>query len=229
MVTHDKPYAPSCERNRDPILEVLRVHFAEVRHVLEIGSGTGQHAVHFAAAMPWLQWQCSDRAGHLPGIRAWLDEAMLPNTPVPVELEVANGSWPSAKFDAVFTANTLHIMGWKEVEALFVDLGEMLAFAPPEARADARSPLPPSAPSPARGEGFVLAVYGPFNYGGDFTSDSNRAFDASLRARDPRMGIRDFEAVDGLARGIGLDLVDDIAMPANNRCLLWRRGGAIAR
>jgi hypothetical protein len=143
-------------------------------------------------------------------------------------------------FDAVFTANTLHIMGWEEVEACFVSLGEMLAFAPSEARADARFPHPPSGlpagrpPSASRikreasssragGEGFVLVVYGPFNYGGDFSSDSNRQFDASLRSRNPGMGIRDFEAVDGLARGVGLELIDDIAMPANNRCLVWRR------
>lgn len=201
----DKPYSPSCERNRDPILEVLRVHLSEARSVLEIGSGTGQHAMHFAAAMPWLQWQCSDRAEHLPGIGAWLDEAGLPNTPAPVELDVAHGSWPPTDFDAVFTANTLHIMGWEEVEALFVDLGERLAFAPVAATF------------------FTLAVYGPFNYGGDFTSDSNRDFDLSLRTRDPRMGIRDFEAVDALARAIGLRLVADVAMPANNRTLVWTR------
>ncbi len=200
-----RPSAPSCERNRDPILEVLRVHFTDVRSALEIGSGTGQHAMHFAAAMPWLQWQCSDRAENLPGIRAWLGEAALSNTPMPVELDVAHGSWPSTKFDAVFTANTLHIMGWEEVEACFVSLGEMLAFAP-------------AAATP-----FTLVVYGPFNYGGEFTSDSNRQFDASLRARDPRMGIRDFEAVDVLARAIGLQLVADVAMPANNRTLVWTR------
>jgi len=202
----DKPCSPSCERNRDPILEVLRIHFGEVRSVLEIGSGTGQHAVHFAAAMPWLQWQCSDRAENLPGIRAWLEEAALLNTPTPVELDVAHGSWPPTHFDAVFSANTLHIMGWDEVEACFVSLGEMLAFAP--------APATP----------FTLAVYGPFNYGGDFTSDSNRQFEASLRARDPRMGLRDFEAVDALAQAIGLRLVADVAMPANNRTLVWRRG-----
>lgn len=201
-----RPNAPSCERNRDPILQVLRTHFAQRTQVLEIGSGTGQHAVHFAAAMPWLQWQCSDRAENLPGIRAWLDEAGLPNTPAPVELDVAHGSWPSTNFDAAFTANTLHIMGWEEVEALFVGLGEMLAFAPVAANA------------------FTLAVYGPFNHGGEFTSESNRDFDASLRARNPRMGIRDFEAVEALARGIGLEMIDDIAMPANNRTLVWRSG-----
>jgi hypothetical protein len=90
----EKPFSPASERNRDPILEVLRVHFAGRRHVLEIGSGTGQHAVHFAAAMPWLVWQCSDRAEYLPGIRAWLDEAALPNTPAPAELDVASTQWP---------------------------------------------------------------------------------------------------------------------------------------
>ena len=166
---------------------------------MEVGSGTGQHAVHFAAAMPWLQWQASDRAGYLPGIRAWLQHAGLPNTPAPLELEVAAGPWPTQRFDAAFTANTLHIMGWTEVQALFAGLGQVLA------------------------DEATLVVYGPFNYGNAFTSDSNRDFDASLRARDPRMGIRDFEAVDGLARAAGLALVDDTAMPANNRCLVWRR------
>ena len=196
----DKPFSPACERNRDPILAVLRTHFADRRHALEIGSGTGQHAVHFAAAMPWLTWQCSDVAEHQPGIRAWLDEAALPNTPAPIELDVARGPWPPARFDAVFSANTLHIMGWPEVEAFLAGLGAVLADAA------------------------TVVVYGPFNYGGTYTSHSNREFDGWLRARDPRCGIRDFEAVDALARGVGLDLVEDVAMPANNRCLVWRRG-----
>ena len=199
------PNAPSCERNREPILAVLQRHFSERRHVLEIGSGTGQHAVHFAAAMPWLRWQCSDRAEYLPGIRAWLGHAALPNTPAPVELDVATGPWPrpanGTRFDAAFSANTLHIMGWPEVEAFFAGLDRTLA-------ADA-----------------VLVVYGPFNYGGDYTSGSNREFDGWLKARDPRSGIRDFEAVYALARGIGLALVEDVAMPANNRCIAWRRTG----
>lgn len=203
-MTSEKPFSPASERNRDPILEVLREHFAHVREVLEIGSGTGQHAVHFAAAMPWLGWQCSDRADYLPGIRAWLDEAALPNTPPPVELDVVQAPWPAMVFDAAFSANTLHIMGWPEVEACFAGLDKTLA-------ADA-----------------VLAVYGPFNYGGQFTSDSNREFDASLKARDGRMGIRDAEAVDALAQTIGFRLVDDAAMPANNRCRVWRRGVGVA-
>ncbi|MDQ3289330.1 MAG: class I SAM-dependent methyltransferase [Pseudomonadota bacterium] len=200
----EKPVSPACERNRDPILAQLREHFADRRSVLEIGSGTGQHAVHFAAAMPWLVWQCSDRAEYLPGVRAWLDEAALPNTPAPVELDVA-GPWPFAhSFDAAFSANTLHIMSWREVEAFFAGLATTLAH-------DAK-----------------LVVYGPFNYEGAFTSDSNAAFDASLRARDPRMGIRDFEAVDALARAIGLQLHADVQMPANNRLLVWHRKAAPA-
>lgn len=195
----EKPYAPACDRNRDPILAVLREHFATQRRVLEIGSGTGQHAVYFAAAMPWLSWQCSDVGENLEGIRAWLDEAALPNTPPPISLEV-RGAWPQAVFDAVFSANALHIMGWTEVEAFFAGVDGVLA-----------------------GADGVLMVYGPFNYGGAYTSDSNRDFDGWLKARDPRSGIRDFEAVDALARGIRLQLVADVAMPANNRTLVWRR------
>lgn len=195
----NKPDAPACARNRDPILQVLRTHFARYRNVLEIGSGTGQHAVYFAAAMPWLEWQCSDRPEYLPGIDAWRVEVGLANTPAPLPLDVAIGPWPARSFDAVFTANSLHIMGWAEVEAFFAGLSSVLA------------------------EQATLVVYGPFNYAGEFSSDSNRDFDASLRARDPRMGIRDFEAVDALASRIGLVLVEDVAMPANNRCLVWHR------
>jgi cyclopropane fatty-acyl-phospholipid synthase-like methyltransferase len=195
----EKPFAPACERNSDPILAVLREHFADRRHVLEIGSGTGQHAVHFAAALPHLIWQTSDRAENLPGIRAWLGEAALANTPPPIELDVAQGGWPAARFDAIFSANTLHIMSWGEVEALFAALPALTS-------ADAK-----------------LAIYGPFNYGGRHTSASNAAFDESLRSRAPHMGIRDKEAVDRLARTAGFALLDDVAMPANNRTLVWQR------
>ena len=192
----EKPYAPACDRNREPILAALREHFADRRRVLEIGSGTGQHAVYFAGALPHLTWQASDRAANLPGIRTWLSEARLPNTPPPLELDV-NGTWPRDAFDAVFTANTLHIMGWDDVVRLFDALPGIVA------------------------ESAVLAVYGPFNYGGRFTSGSNAAFDARLKAEDPRQGVRDFEAVDALARGAGFALVEDRAMPANNRTLVF--------
>ncbi|KRA16965.1 DUF938 domain-containing protein [Lysobacter sp. Root604] len=209
-----KPHSPSCERNREPILAVLRRHLPARANVLEIGSGTGQHAVHFAAAMPGWVWQCSDRAQHLPGIRAWLDEAALANTPPPFELSAATAPVPGfapppriptdpvalrSGYDAVFSANTLHIMGWPQVEAVFAGLATVLADAA------------------------TVAIYGPFNYAGAYTSDSNRDFDGWLKQRDPVSGIRDFEAVDALARGIGLDLVDDVEMPAHNRSLIWRR------
>ena len=198
MTSPTKPRAPSCDRNQGPIRDVLTRHFAQRRRILEIGSGTGQHAVFFAPALPQAVWQTSDVDENLPGIRMWLDEAALPNTLPPIVLDV-KGPWPKARYDAVFTSNTLHIMGWPEVQALFAALDGVL-------ESDA-----------------MLAVYGPFNYGGQFTSDSNRAFDLWLKERSAVSGIRDFEAVDALARSIGLELVEDCAMPANNRTLVWRR------
>lgn len=195
---HHKPFSPACDRNKTPILEILRPLLADRQRLLEIGSGTGQHAVHFAAQLPHLLWQTSDRAENLPGIQAWLTEAGLANTPAPLTLDVG-GTWPSQRFDAVFSANTLHIMSWDEVLTLFSQLPAVL-----EDRA-------------------VLAVYGPFRYDGHHTSDSNAAFDAALKADAPHRGIRDFEAVDALAQSIGLRLVADHAMPANNRCLVWQR------
>jgi cyclopropane fatty-acyl-phospholipid synthase-like methyltransferase len=194
----EKPHAPSCDRNRGPIIEVLHDHFQDRGLVLEIGSGTGQHAVYFATALPHLTWQASDRAENLAGIQAWLDEAALANTPPPLELDVS-GDWPAQRFDGVFSANCLHIMGWGAVERLFAGLPAVMA---PD---------------------FKLIIYGPFNYGGQFTSESNAAFDLWLKERGAHQGIRDFEAVDALARAIGLELVEDRDMPANNRCLVWRR------
>ncbi len=195
----DLAFSAAAERNREPILKVLRSHFGDRRHVLEIGSGTAQHAVHFAAAFPQLTWQCSDRAPNIDGIRQRLRETALPNTPEPLIFDVAQARWPELQVDAVFSANTLHIMGWPEVEQLFACLPTLLS-------ADAR-----------------LAIYGPFHYGGRPTSDSNAAFDESLRAQSPHMGIRDFEQVDALAQAAGFSLIEDCAMPANNRCLVWRR------
>jgi cyclopropane fatty-acyl-phospholipid synthase-like methyltransferase len=198
MTTDAKPYAPACERNREPILEVLKRYFSDRKQVLEVGSGTGQHAVFFAAGMPWLTWQTADLGENLPGIRLWLEEARLPNLPPPIELQAA-GPWPKGPYDAVFSANTLHIMGWADVQRLFAGLDGVMA------------------------KDAVLAVYGPFNYGGKFTSDSNAQFDVWLKQRSAASGIRDFEAVNGLAQSIGLKLVADHAMPANNRTLVWRR------
>lgn len=194
-----KPFSAAAERNREPILGVLRAHFAPRRRVLEIGSGSGQHAVHFAAALPQLHWQCSDRAEALPDLRLWLDEAALPNTPPPLAFDLADVQWPAGGYDALFSANVLHIVGWALVQTLFRRLPELLA---PQA---------------------TVVVYGPFNYGGRHTAPSNAEFDDWLKARDPASGIRDFEAVDALAQAAGLRLRADIAMPANNRCLVWER------
>ena len=196
----EKPFSAACERNRAPILEVLRSAFADRKRVLEIGSGTGQHAVHFAAAMPRLRWQCSDRADYLPGILRWLDEAGLPNTPPPIMLDVDIDGWPEdGSFDALFSANTLHIMSWPMVEACFRRIDRAAA-------SDA-----------------LLAVYGPFKPEGKHSSESNSDFDADLRLRDPAMGIRDLEAVVALAEAIGFDAPDVRMMPANNLCLLFHR------
>jgi SAM-dependent methyltransferase len=193
-------FSAACERNREPILAVLRDAFADCERVLEIGSGTGQHAVFFGAQLPHLTWQTSDLPENHSSIIAWQQQAKLPNVPPPLVLDAASSEWPGP-FDAVFSANTCHIMAWQEVEAMFAGIGRVLQL------------------------GGVLCIYGPFNYGGKFTSNSNAQFDASLKARAPHMGIRDFEAVDQLAAAQGLILQQDSAMPANNRMLWWRRGG----
>ncbi len=193
------PHSDACERNKGPILEVLRKEFAACTHVLEIGSGTGQHAVHFATALPGLVWQPSEVAGEMPGLRRRIFNEGPSNLRAPVVIDVAETPWDVRKVDGVFTANTLHIMHWPRVEAFFAGL--------------------PAVAKP----GTVLAVYGPFRSGGKHTSGSNESFDAMLRARDPGSGIRDFEAVDGLARAAGFAFLADHAMPANNRTLVWKR------
>jgi SAM-dependent methyltransferase len=197
-MTLSKPFAPACERNQGPILAVLREYFLDRRRVLEIGSGTGQHAVHFAPAFPDAIWQTSDVEENLPGIRLWLEEAALPNLPAPLTLDVT-GQWPEASFDGIFSANSLHIMPWPAVERFFEGVSRVLE------------------------PGGILAVYGPFNYHGTYTSDSNREFDVWLKQRSALSAIRDFEAVDELAQRIGCRLVKDHTMPANNRLLVWRR------
>lgn len=194
-----KPFAESAEQNREPILAVLREVFADRTDVLEIASGTGQHAVHFGAALPHLTWRPSELPDNLAGIQAWLDEAGLANVMPPVALDVNAPDWPVGPVDAVFNANTVHIVAWPAVERLFAGIGRVLA------------------------PGGVLCLYGPFNYGGRFTSDSNARFDAWLKARDPASGVRDFEALDRLAGAQGLRLWRDIEMPVNNRTLVWRR------
>jgi len=195
----NKPYSESCEQNREPILAVLSEVFADRRQVLEVGSGTGQHAVYFGAELPHLRWQTADVLPHHAGICAWIEEAALPNVLLPLELDVNQPHWSSDRYDAVFSANTLHIMGWPEVQLFFQGVGQVLQ------------------------PGGVLVVYGPFNYNGAFTSESNARFDVWLKQRDPASGVRDFEAVDAEARAQGLVLQRDIAMPANNRSLVWHK------
>lgn len=194
----NKPFAEACERNREPILSVLKPLLADCRAVLEIGSGTGQHAVYFAKNMPHLCWQTSDRPEYLPGIRQWLDEAALVNTPAPLSLDVSQTCWPVSECDAVFSANTVHIMAWEEVKAFVQGAGRVLS----------RDGL------------FIL--YGPFNYGNRYTSDSNRQFDAWLKARDPESGIRNFEDLHDLAGRAGMEFIEDREIPANNRILCWK-------
>jgi cyclopropane fatty-acyl-phospholipid synthase-like methyltransferase len=193
-----KPYAESCDENKAPILAVLLRLFSDIRTVLEIGSGTGQHGVHFAAAMPHLIWQTSDVEGNHPGIRVWLEEAALPNLRDPIPLDVG-GVWPVMAYDGVFSANTAHIMSWPEVELMFQGIGRVLEA------------------------GGCFALYGPFNYRGGYTSESNRSFDGWLKSRDPLSGIRDFEALDELAASNRLQLTEDVEMPVNNRILVWRK------
>jgi len=192
-----KPFSEACERNRVPILTVLARVFADRRRVLEIGSGTGQHAVSFGAALPHLAWQPSDLPHCHAGIRAWLDATRLPNVLPPVALDLHDPVWDVGRFDAFFSANVVHIVDWVGVEALFEGIAR-------HREADCR-----------------VALYGPFNYGGRFTSESNAAFDAWLRRKDAASGIRDRDAIDALARRIGLRLLEDNPMPANNRLLVW--------
>ncbi len=193
-----KPFAESCEQNKDPILEVLSEQFAAVRDVLEISSGTGQHAVHFARHLPHLQWQTSDVADQLDGIRQWIAESGLDNIGEPIELDV-DGVWPALEVDAVFSANSAHILSWEQVQRMFAGIGRVL-----------------------RPQG-LFCLYGPFNYAGHYTSKSNEKFDKWLKERDPQSGIRDFEKLVALGSEHGLRLVQDYEMPANNRTLVWQK------
>jgi SAM-dependent methyltransferase len=192
-----KPFAESCEINKHPILEVLKDVFAKRERVLEIASGTGQHAVHFGRNLPHLTWQTSELKTNHDGIMTWLDEANLANVLAPLSMDVDDESWPVSTYDAIFNANTVHIISWPQVESLFAHIAR--AIEP----------------------GGCVCFYGPYNYGGKFTSESNARFDEWLKSRDPKSGVRDFEAVNRLAAAHGLELVNDIEMPINNRTLVW--------
>ena len=198
MYPRHKPYSQACDENQGPIFEVLSPLLATATRLLEIGSGTGQHAVAFAARLPHLVWQTSDLRENLPGVRLWLAEAGLSNLPPPLELDVT-GAWPPGAYDAAFSANTVHIMGDAEVAALFAGLPKVLS---------------PGAP---------FALYGPFNDGGRYTSDSNARFDQWLKSRNPKSGIKDRDTLAALGEAEGLPLVEDHPMPCNNRVLVFRR------
>jgi hypothetical protein len=186
-----KPFSEASERNRAPILEVLKRVFSKVRFVLEIGSGTGQHAAYFAPELPHLVWQASDVAENLPGIREWVTD------PPPIELDV-DKEWPKLGVDAVFSANTCHIMSWPQVERMFEGIGKI-----PNLK--------------------IFCLYGPFSYGGRYTSESNARFDAVLRARDPKSGLRNVEELVERGQRAGLVLDEDNPMPANNRLLVFKK------
>jgi len=192
------PFSQACENNKAVIADYLLRYFAEVDYVLEVGSGTGQHAVHFSSLLPHVRWQPADREPYLAGIRQWVTHCDRDNLLAPLVLDV-NKPWPVAASPAIFSANTVHIMAWAEVESFFASVGSVLD------------------------SGGVFCLYGPFNYGGDYSSDSNARFDQWLRQRDPLSGIRDIEAIEMLAIKAGLQRVDDQAMPANNRLLRWHK------
>jgi len=194
-----KPFSQACENNKDPILQIIRHDFCYPTTVWEIGSGTGQHACHFARHLPHIEWQPTDRAENIHGIRLWQEETRLPNLKPAITLDVTDTVWSCNTIDALFTANTLHIMSWDEVRILFDRLATHL-----NSKA-------------------VVCIYGPFNYNGTYTSDSNARFDQWLKNQNTLSGIRHFEDILCLATTSGLRLLSDNAMPANNRLLVLQK------
>lgn len=195
----NKPYSEACERNKEPILFHLRQIITIPSIILEIGSGTGQHAVYFAKNLPFIRWQTSDLAENHPGIEQWIAFSGLSNVLPPLEIDVSSDFVLLPDFDFIFTANTLHIMSWKQVEAFFSGAVKVLKT------------------------GGQIIIYGPFNYHGNYTSQSNADFDAYLNSYNPLSGIRDFEAVLKLAEENNLFFASDFALPANNRLLVFRK------
>jgi SAM-dependent methyltransferase len=193
------PVSDAADRNKAPILQIIAAEFAHTQRVLEIGSGTGQHALHFAAHLPHVSWQPSDTGEYLPALRERLRNESAANLREVIELDVRMNPWPVESVDGIFSANTLHIMSWSSVHDFFRGVGDVL------------------------GKPGVLCIYGPFRYGERYTSQSNDNFDEFLRKRDPDSGLRDALALDGLARQQGLQLAADHAMPANNQLLVWKR------
>lgn len=195
-----KPYSSACERNRDPILEVLKKEIGpKNRRLLEIGSGTGQHAIYFAPHFSHVEWVLSDRASQHLGIKMWLKESKAKNITGPIRFEVGRGNFPRESFDLIFTANTFHILSWKECKTLMKMWARRLR------------------------KGAKVMIYGPFKYNGDFTSESNREFDLKLKDDHPQRGIRAFEDINWIMIKNGFLLHHDYEMPANNRMLVYIR------
>lgn len=192
-------YSEACARNQGVILAQLAPLLPTAGTVLEVGSGSGQHVAHFAAALPHLRWQPTDLAENLPVLDANLQQYGNANINPPLALDVTTTPWPVTSADVIYSANTLHIMGWPEVIAFMQGAGKLLT------------------------PGGLLCVYGPFRYQGHYTSASNAEFDRWLRLRDPRSGIRDFEALNQHTLELGLELKCDLPMPANNQLLIWHR------
>ncbi|MFT6978468.1 MAG: cyclopropane fatty-acyl-phospholipid synthase-like methyltransferase [Shewanella psychromarinicola] len=190
------PFSQACDNNKQPILTLLAKWFANRHHILEIGSGTGQHSVYFAKNLAHLRWQPSDQQHYLPTLQTRLNLQASPNLQPAITLDVTQ-PWPqfTPHLDAIFSANTLHIMSQTMVEAFFGGIGSVLTHSG------------------------SLVIYGPFKYQGQFTSDSNRQFNLLLQQNNPHSGIRDIEWIGQLALQQGLTLQEDIAMPANNRML----------
>jgi cyclopropane fatty-acyl-phospholipid synthase-like methyltransferase len=196
-MTNPKPFSESCVQNRAPIQQILQQYVGGRESVLEIGSGTGQHAVYFAEAFPQLSWQTSDLTENHAGIDAWIADSQLSNVLSPILLDCL-GDWPEQQFDLLYTANTVHIMSQAAVEGMFASIADCM---------HANS---------------LLLIYGPFNYQGKYTSESNARFDHWLKQRDPLSGIKNFEWIQDIAAKSGLECIQDHAMPANNRILVWR-------
>lgn len=193
-----KPFAPAAKENRDVILSVLQQEFKHTNTVLEIGSGTGQHAAYFSQQLTHLDWQASDKRKMLAGISLWIDDTNSKNLLPPIELDVSL-DWPQQSYQGAYAANIAHIMHWNEIEALFSGLNKVLA------------------------DSAIICLYGPFNINGDYTSESNRRFDQWLKDRDPESCIRDKSDLDQLAIKNNFQASAEWEMPANNKILCWRR------
>ena len=194
-----KQFSQASENNKSAILDVLRQYFVDVGKVLEIGSGSGQHAAYFSYGLPHVIWQPSDLIENHPSIEAWLQSSEHLNWQLPLELDVDKGQWKNDTYSGVFSANTAHIMSWNQVVKMISGISKTL--------------LP----------GGIFILYGPFNYGGEFTSESNARFNQWLISQAPHRAIRDFERVESAAREHGLTFLKDCKMPANNRCLVFKK------